>query len=42
MGHKGGITDLYTRADLVRMAKAAEEIGTPWEPQPIDEILQKP
>ena len=32
MGHKGGITDLYTRADLVRMAEAAEEIGTPWEP----------
>jgi integrase len=32
MGHKGGITDLYTRADLVRMTEAAEEIGTPWEP----------
>jgi integrase len=32
MGHKGGITDLYTRADLMRMAEAAEEIGTSWEP----------
>lgn len=32
MGHKGGITDLYTRADLLRMAEAAEEIGTPWQP----------
>ena len=32
MGHKGGITDLYTRADLIRMAEAAEEIGTAWQP----------
>lgn len=33
MGHKGGITDLYTRADLMRMAEAAEEIGTDWQPK---------
>lgn len=32
MGHKGGITDLYTREDLLRIAEAAEEIGTNWQP----------